>query len=423
MRILLFSSHSYGAWDVLRLLSEGHNVEWCHVDAEPNELRVLQGLIPKPLPEPPSDPSSYDLLIFDSTGHGEEADELRQYAPLVGDGSLNSRLEDDRLYGIEVMERCGIEVPPYEVFDDVGKAIAFVEDNPTRYVFKPFTVEGEEQPSDVTYVAESAEDMVKCLPKLHERAMGAPFLLQQFIQGIECPAAGYFNGEEFFLPFLTLEAKKLMAGDLGPNTGCAGNIVLPLSYSSRLYDTTLARCVPFLAEHEFVGSIDINGIVNDGHFYGLEWTPRFGRDSDPTLWYMLESPLGDFLHAIATGQNPQHKLRAQFGTSARVTVPPYPFDGPDKYFTRGLPIKGIEPEDAARSCYLFDAMIEGEELVTAGVSGFVGAPFGCGATEDGAWEALERRVERLKVPNMQYRSDLKECLGKRLKGLKGLGWL
>src|SRR5271163_844569 len=133
MKILLVSQHSIGAWFILRLLREGHSVEWWLTQRGPWE-NSLRGLIPEPyLRRPPQSVlESADLILFDQNGMGKLADELRQYAPVLGDSLLASKLEDDRLYGIEIMEQCGIEVPFYETFKSPEEARAFIAKRPAR---------------------------------------------------------------------------------------------------------------------------------------------------------------------------------------------------------------------------------------------------------------------------------------------------
>ena len=176
MRILLASCGGIGCWMLLRLAREGHSCDWFEIEPEPRHNSVLKGLIPPPIEDP--DFAAYDLVIFDSTGNGELAEEVMKVTPVIGDSLLASRLEDDRLFGIETMEQCGIEVPPYQTFTTPEEAKAFLVDNPTRFVYKPFVMKGEEQACDTTYVSESAEDLVKCLDTLWKDSKNAPFLLQ-----------------------------------------------------------------------------------------------------------------------------------------------------------------------------------------------------------------------------------------------------
>lgn len=405
-------------------MREGHDVSWFIIEEEDERAlkNTLKGLIPPPLKGIP-DFKDFELAIFDSTGHGELADEAASETPTIGDSSLASKLEDDRLFGIETMEACGIEVPPYSVFQNPDEAKHYIEERPRRYVYKPFEPEDptEHQESDATYVSESPEDMLRVIDQLFVRALEQPFLLQEVVQGTEVSCEGYFDGEEFNLINATIEEKKFMSGNYGSNTGCAGNLIIAAG-GARLAQN-LNKMVPFLRKNGFVGPIDVNTIVNEHHCYGLEYTPRFGYDSDATMFSMFEGNLGDFLHRIASREQYSSMFSSPCAASARYSIAPYPTEAKGKH-PRGLPIKGVCLEDAWRETYLYDAMLDDEEgLQTAGTTGFIASCIAPGSTPEAAWKGAERIGKNLKVPNLQCRNDLAESTCKRLNELRGMGWI
>src|SRR5712664_3281589 len=63
-------------------------------------------------------PEEYDLVVFDATGNGEMADGARESVPTIGDSSLASKLEEDRVFALDFMQRCGLQVAPWEQFND-----------------------------------------------------------------------------------------------------------------------------------------------------------------------------------------------------------------------------------------------------------------------------------------------------------------
>jgi phosphoribosylamine-glycine ligase len=91
------------------------------------------------------------------------------------------------------------------------------------FVFKPNG--GQEQDTATTYVSKSSDDMLRYLDKLGTITKGVEFILQEVVNGTEVSVEGWFNGEDFYFINGTLEEKKFMEGNKGPNTGCAGNLV------------------------------------------------------------------------------------------------------------------------------------------------------------------------------------------------------
>ena len=415
---------------MLRLLKEGHKVEWWCTKRGPWE-KALEGLVPAPyLRRPPESVlREADLILFDQNGMGKLAEELKQYAPVLGDSAFASKLEDDRLYGIQVMEEAGIEVPFYETFRTPDDARQFLKIRPARYVYKPSTPPGQEQDCAVTYVSSGVEDLLACLDKLFEKSMNAPFVLQEVVEGEEISCEGWFDGSNFHFLGLTLEEKKFMNGGMGPNTGAAGTLEGLFPNVPKLFTRGLGKLTQFLRDNDYRGMIDLNTIVNESHAYGLEFTTRWGYDCCPTRFALLETDLGEWLFQIASA--PQGGLSGEFASpvrnnwaaSTRYSIPPYPTEI-EGYHPNEVPISGIALEDAWRDAFLYDAkLIEGDKLETAGVTGHVCSIIGTGHTASGAWDAQHRKSEKLKIPNMQCRTDCKETTMKRLDKIAGWGWV
>src|SRR5277367_1493652 len=250
MRIALSSYSGYGAWFILKLLSEGHSVDYFL--SRPEYAKVLEGLIPAPSlldldhRRSPDNYKSglpsyekYDVSIFDLTGRKRQADHSISLCPTIGDGSFHCYLEDDRAGGIQLMENAGISVPPYIAFEDIGEAKAYVKKTGKRFVYKPDG--GQDQDAGTTYVSKDAEDMLQYFDKLGQLSHGAKFILQEFIKGTEVSVEGWFNGEDFYCLNATIEEKKFMNDGVGPNTGCSGNLVFTISPASRLYKRGLEK--------------------------------------------------------------------------------------------------------------------------------------------------------------------------------------
>lgn len=432
MKIALSSYSGIGAWFALRLKAEGHLVDYYL--SEPKYEGVLRGLVPmKPLEldhrksftnyvSGLPDYSKYDVSVFDLTGRKRQAEASAMLTPTIGDGLFHCLLEDDRAAGIQLMEEAGISVPPYEEFTELGAAKAHIKKTGKRYVFKPDSQQ--EQDTATTYVSKSAEDLLEYIDKLGATSKGAKFILQEFIAGIEISTEGWFNGEDFYCLNCTLEEKKFMNDNIGPNTGCAGNLVFSINHNNKLYREGLEKVKPLLQRAGFKGMIDLNTIVTETNVYGLEWTPRFGYDATATFATMYGGNFGELLERTAKGDVPEEAWRSEFAVSTRLSIPPYPTELKLAKST-GLPFKGLSldnVEDIAE-CYLYDVELAAGTLQTAGVSGFVAAPIVLAAGVSEAFDAMEERVKSLSIPDMQYRTDLKSSIGKRYYELERMGWI
>ena len=435
MKIAMSSYTGMGAWFILRLMAEGHDVDYFLSDQKYED--VLSGLIPKPKNlsldhrrkvQGFGYPSykGYDVSLFDLTGRARQADASKLEAPTIGDGSFEHWLEDDREAGIQAMESCGINVPPYQKFTTPAEAKAYIQKNDKRYVYKPFTIGSDMQDVATTYVAKSAEDMLRVIDQLFNVSKHAPFILQEFISGTEASVAGFFNGTAFYMLSCTLEEKKFMNDNKGPNTGCSGNLVFAISEESRLYKEGLERCIPMLQAAGFTGMIDLNTIITETKIYGLEWTPRFGYLADSTIAAMYGTGYGEMLAKTAQMKVPHIKWKAPFGMSVQLSIPPYPTEVRLPK-AKDVPIEGLDPEDLERlcMCYMYDMKLSKDKksFITSGNLGYICAPIGIGHSIAEASAKCESFVEQIQIPNMQYRTDITKSTTKRYNFLEQYNWL
>ena len=425
MKIALVSSDGSGAWFLLRLMEEGNSCDYYLLEQD-KTARILDGFVPSPIFSPPKSWKQYDLVIFDGNSDGELADQIRKQTPVIGCSKLSCQLEDDRMFGFQAMEQMGIDVPMYECFDSPKDARKFLSEKPDRYVYKPFQPpNGGEIDCSITYVSHSAADMERSIDRLFKESKGAPFLLQKFVEGIEISTEAWFDGSNFHFVNSTLEEKKFLAGGLGPNIGCSGNLVWTYNNVPLVFQRGLGRGLTWLREHEYRGMVDLNTIVTRNRVYGLEWTPRMGFHASATLLNLLDVTWGEFFLQFAAAPDggivSDCRTSFNYGTGIDISVPPFPESKAKA--DSGLPIDGIDPEQCWRETYLYDAMMPEDDLVTAGVNGDIGCVLAKGATIRGAWENALEMVRKVKAPDLQWRVDLETSTGERYRKLKDCGWL
>lgn len=428
MKIALNSYSGYGAWFALRLIAEGHDVSYYL--SEEKYTPILSGLVKSKVVDLDHrrteagfpNYKKFDLSVFDLTGRKQQADYSTQCTPTIGDGSIHCMLEDDRLFGIRLMEEAKINVPPYEEFSDLGQAKSYIKKTGKRFVYKPDG--GQEQAAETTYVSKSAEDLLQYIDKLYKISKGSPFILQEFIKGVECSVEGWFNGEEFYCVNATIEEKKFMNEGVGPNTGCSGNLVFLLNNHSRIFREGLYKAKDVLKEMGFRGMIDLNTILTEGEIYGLEWTPRFGYDASATFSNMYSGDFGDLLYKVASGQIPDESFKAAYGVSTRLSIPPYPTELKMPKHD-GIPIDGIDPDDMDQMLrtYLYDARLEKYKLVCNGITGMIACPIEVASEPEDAYAKLKKAVEKIQIPDMQYRTDIEKSTMKRYHEVERMGYL
>jgi len=421
MKICVASQFAEGAWVAHKLQSEGHDVSM--VVEEKRYAEALKGLITIMPGAEVYAASKYDLIVVDATGMGETADKAREEVPVIGDSVLADRLEEDRVYALDFMTRCGLQVAPWEKFDNPADAVRFIKKNGKRLCFKPV---GEQDDKSTTYVSRSSEDMLRYFDVLFRTAKVSEFILQEYVAGTEVSLEVYINETGYYALNGTLETKKLMNGDLGPNTGCSGSLCWMLAKENPLFEKGLKKCIAPLQEMGYVGPLDLNTIVNDSGCWALEFTPRFGYDATALLTRLLPVSFADFLYAIASNQTvPDLTSKHSFCASVRLSIPPYPCEGlPDKFYRAGVPIQGLKEKNLDRF-FVYDVRKREEgsdDLESAGLCGWIGSPLSVGETIGAAFEGVENMLKEVRVPNGMYRTDVRDNTAKRYLALREGGW-
>jgi len=181
------------AWQVMK---EGHDVRLWIQNEE--ERGIGEGFVPK-TEDWRSEVDWADLVVFDDVlGMGKLAEELRTRGkPVVGGNPYTDKLEDDRAFGQQELKNVGVPIIPHQNFTSFDDAVAYVQENPNRYVIKP---SGEAQNiKRLLFVGEEEDgrDVIQVLNdyKRYYADKVKEFQLQRRILGVEVAVGAFFNGK------------------------------------------------------------------------------------------------------------------------------------------------------------------------------------------------------------------------------------
>ena len=380
-----------------------------------------------------------DLIILaDNTRWLQEIDRYREQfpqKPIVGPSAQAAAWELDRDVGMKVFRRHGIDLAPCRAFDDYDDAVRYVLKRDCRLVSKP----SGDADKALSYCAKSPADMVFMLQrwKKNGKLKNAPFILQDFVGGIEMAVGAWFAHGDFLPGWCeNFEFKKLMNGDLGVATGEQGT-VLAYTKKSKLASIVLAPLVAALRRINYVGYIDVNCIIDDkGKPWPLEFTMRPGwptfniqqhlhQNMDPIAW----------MHDACMGRDTTRFIHDMPAVGVVISIPDYPYSHITRKEVIGIPIYGLpefQPGVWSRwfspcECGLFDYPDEQDARKTvrgmATAGDYVGVVHGHGDTIQQARQKVYRRLESLLIPNSpMYRTDIGLKLGKQLPKLQAHGY-
>ncbi len=415
---LILSKNGDGYPVALKLAEEGHVVRiFIEEDGAKDTGKSLKN--PKTIPYWRPYIESSDLIFADMVGFGSEIDKLAERGRVVfGGGRLADKLELDRVYASKVVEELTeVQIPPSEKVTDKKALMSLLEEATEPKVLKPLN----NKETRYTLVAGdgSNEDLKSIIPNLPEDIF--PMLVQDKIEGTEISTEGWFDGEEFILPFNhTIEHKRLMEGDKGAQTGCMGNVVW-FTEGDEITEKGLLPLQDLLKEANYVGPIDMNCLVNETGIHFLEFTTRFGYDAIQAFTEGLRMPLFEVLYGIALKTLDRIKTNTKYNIAVRLSMPPYPFQ--EKTALKELKGRKVltVPNEAKKHIWLADTL-DGEVL--AGIDGVIGCITAYGDTVGEARRRVYRTIQKnVLSQEVQYRSDIGVDFEEKLRQLTKLNIL
>ncbi|MFT8246687.1 hypothetical protein [Roseomonas sp. BN140053] len=419
MRVLGIGPRLYLGDIYLTLQREGHEVRVFAED--PPERRAFGGLLESVADwRAELDWVGRDgVIMFERVGRGALQDELRaQGYRVVGGSAFGDRLEAEREFGQAVLRDLGLNIAESRSFAHPAAALDWLRAHPGRYVLK------HDDAARTTFVGDHPDgaDIAFML----RRAGDGRVLLMERIDGVEVGIGAYFDGTDFLRPAcIDFEHKRFFPGEMGEMTGEMGTLA---SYEGAgpLFEATLGRTVPLLAEAGHVGYVNLNLMVNERGIWPLEFTCRFGNPGFAILAAMQRDGWGD-LFARMTGPG-ERRFRTLPGWAVAIvlTTPPFPAhtetsppaDDPPVFFHH--PPKGAELD----RYHFVDMRREGDQLLGHRRSGHLMIVTGTGSTIPAAQAAAVARARNVIAPELRWRADIGDrFLAGEGDRLRTLGWL
>lgn len=350
-----------------------------------------------------------DIVVFDYTGYGKIASELRAAGKLViGGTEYTDKLELDRNFGQAELQKHKIKVIPSKEFISFNDAIKYIEAYPNTYVIKPC---GETQElKQLLFVGSDDEglDAIRVL-KAYEKSWGndfGNFQLQRKVKGVEVSIAAFFNGNEFIYPInITFEHKKLFPKELGVSTGEMGTSMF-WTKDSPIFEATLLKFQSTLAKNSFIGHIDINCIVNGNGIYPLEFTSRFGYPQIFIQRAGINEPMGELFLKLAAKKQFKINVKKGFQVGAFIVVPPFPYDDKKTFNLFSKDAVVVFKKNGKEGVHPMHLKKVNDEWLITGNTGIAVLVTGVGNTMKDAQKMMYNRISNVIINNGYYRTDI-----------------
>jgi phosphoribosylamine--glycine ligase len=355
------------------------------------------------------------VILFENVfkGQGALQDELRTRGfNVIGGSAYGDRLENDRGYAQQVLAGLGLQIAGTRGFDDPLAALAFLKENPGRYVLK---FNGHDFSSSDNYVGrlpDGADLRAVLASKLRRMTGETRFILMDYVEGVEMGVGAYFDGVKFLTPAcLDWEHKSFFPGGMGELTGEMGTVAT-YDRTRTFFERTLARIAPLLRSNGYRGYINLNTIVNERGIWPLEFTCRFGYPGFAVLEPLQATRWGDLFFGMVTGTLDGLETRPGFSVAIVLTTPPFPYDREQVDEPVGLPVilTGEAGAGYNEHIHFGEVGLDGGKLVTSGLYGWTLVVTGAGLTIAAARDSAYRLADQVFIPNLRFRRDIGERL-------------
>lgn len=434
MNVLLIDTDRCGLDLALRCVEYGHVVRWYEQEGH-ESYRDGDGF---PGIEKVKDWRQHmkwakDGLIWVSSNayFMAELDEWREFGfKIFGPTKLSASYEVDRNAGMQLMEKCGIQIPPYEMFDSLQAARKRAMQVSEPMVFKTM---GDEADKSMTYVARDPADMVARIDRWIEKniRLKGQCMLQEKIEGVEMGISCWFGPDGPLKDKwnINFEHKKLMPGNYGPNTGEMGTVIQYVR-NDKIAEVFNPKLVDAFKAAGHTGDLDLNCMIDrKGGVWPMEFTCRPGWPYDWISDAVIHSDPAQWRRDLLDGKD---SLRVAYACSIGevIAVPPFPYDvHKNSIDPMGLM---IESPDDWTGLHPVCMMIEDgpamrdDKIVTKPVTkssgDYVMVLTGVGDTVRDAQKSVRALRDKVHVSNMIVRNDIGDGMEKCLTELHALGF-
>lgn len=315
-------------------------------------------------------------------------------------------IEGSKAFSKELMKKYNIPTAAYETFDDMEKALGYIKTCPLPIVVK---ADGLALGKGVT-IAETREVAIDAVRAAMEDkvfgASGDKIVIEEFLTGPEVSVLSFTDGKTVVPMVSSMDHKRALDGDKGPNTGGMGTIAPNPYYTEDIakicMETIFKPTIEALNKEgrPFSGCLYFGLMLTADGPKVIEYNCRFGDPETQVVLPLLESDLLDIMLKIYDGKLSDAEVKFKDQCAACVVMASNGY--PKKYET-GFEI--TMPKD--KNIYVAGAKLNGGKLETSG-----GRVLGVTETAPTLGEAIDKAyavVDMIDFANAYYRKDIGRC--------------
>jgi phosphoribosylamine--glycine ligase len=318
-------------------------------------------------------------------------------------------IEASKAFAKDLMRKYGVPTAAYEVFDQVGPALAFIDKIGVPVVVKADGLAAGKGVIIAITHAEANAAVVGMLSGNTFGEAGSKVVIEEFLKGEEASFLAFTDGKNIIPLASAQDHKAVFDGDRGPNTGGMGAyspapVVTPAIHDRVMSEVMLPTVAGMAAEgHPYRGVLYAGLMIKGEEIKTLEFNARFGDPECQPLLMRMKSDIVPFLLGVAEGDI--GGMEIEWHDQAAVCVVMAAGGYPGAY-RRGDVINGLEEASKIEDLVVFHAgtKVEDGRIVCAG--GRVLGVTALGLTVKDAIDRAYRGVSKINWEGAHFRKDI-----------------
>ncbi len=337
------------------------------------------------------------------------ADELNKAGLAVfGPERAGAQLEASKAFSKAFMKRHNIPTAKFEVFEDLEKALSFINTIDYPFVIKASGLAA----GKGVFLPDSLEEAHDILAEIMQKEKfgkaGNQVVIEERLFGAEVSVLAFTDGKNLVIMPPAQDHKRLLENDQGPNTGGMGVFAPTPKATPEVMNDVMDKVLKQTIAGLKAEGIPYNGvlyaglILTDDGIKVLEFNCRFGDPETQVILPLLESDLLEITEACANGKLSEIKDQIKWKKGAAVCVV-LASDGYPGSYKKGKHITGVYQLGNTQIFHAGTILREGQ-LVTNG-----GRVLGVTAVDNDIPSAAKKayqELEKIKFEGMQYRKDI-----------------
>ena len=325
--------------------------------------------------------------------------------PCFGPNKKAAIIEGSKVFSKNLMKKYGIPTARYEVFEDPAAALDYLKTAPIPTVVK---ADGLALGKGVT-VAMTREEATGAVREIMEERKfgdsGSRIVIEEYLEGPEVSVLSFTDGETIVPMVSSMDHKRALDGDQGPNTGGMGTIAPNPFYTEEVARTCMERIfLPTIRAMKaegrtFRGCLYFGLMITRDGPKVIEYNCRFGDPETQVVLPLLESDLLTVMQAVTAGKLAECPVRFRNGAACCVILASEGYPGA---YGKGYEI--TIPERVKGHVDIAGAVLRDGRLLTSG-----GRVLGVTATADTLEEAVREAysmAETVTFENRYMRHDI-----------------